>query len=446
MLRLAAAVLVVASRGCLAQPEPGQCAVSRGRDGGRHLTCLHAHNVSAVAASLDSLDTPAAASAVTSVSLVGCPDLGAAEDEEWPRTLARLRHVTHLSLQSCQNGTEIFADFQNFDQLETLSIRGDSSLENFKFNCDHLKTLENLDLSENSLEKFTFNHDCDEMSSLKTLNLSSNAFSDFDWNNLIIFPQLEVLDLSDSRLLSSMTTAQSPLPSLHTLDLSRSPQLRGLCTSLLTSLPQLSQLQLDPLEAASLPAAVHKFLPELQPPPCSCDLVTAEAVTSCQLGGATLQLEDALPQLDCARAEISAWTNESTVFVGTRVTLDCDWSAWPRPTIAWLTPRHELLVHRAEPAGDQQQCPGLTTSVLEAEDSWPGHLSVLGNGSLVIEEFGWRDRGEYSCYVDNTLGNDTQSVQLELEPRYRHVIYMWSLLYGLVTAVSFLGKNNVDQC
>ena len=81
--------------------------------------------------------------------------------------------------------------------------------------------------------------------------------------------------------------------------------------------------------------------------------------------------------------------------------------------------------------------------MLAAEDSWPGHLSLLGNGSLVIEEFGWRDRGEYSCYVDNMLGNDTQSVQLELEPRYRHVIYMWSLLYGLVTAVSFLGNKNI---
>ena len=81
--------------------------------------------------------------------------------------------------------------------------------------------------------------------------------------------------------------------------------------------------------------------------------------------------------------------------------------------------------------------------MLAAEDSWPGHLSLLGNGSLVIEEFGWRDRGEYSCYVDNMLGNDTQSVQLELEPRYRHVIYMWSLLYGLVTAVSFLGNRNI---
>ena len=122
MLRLAAAVLVVASRGCLAQPEPGQCGVSRGQDGGRHLTCLHAHNVSAVAASLESLDTPAAAaaSAVTSVSLVGCPDLGAAEDEEWRRTLARLRHVRHLSLQFSQNGTEIFADFKNFDHIVTL--------------------------------------------------------------------------------------------------------------------------------------------------------------------------------------------------------------------------------------------------------------------------------------------------------------------------------------
>ena len=57
---------------------------------------------------------------VTSVSLVGCPDLGAAEDEEWRRTLARLRHVRHLSLQFSQNGTEIFADFKNFDHIVTL--------------------------------------------------------------------------------------------------------------------------------------------------------------------------------------------------------------------------------------------------------------------------------------------------------------------------------------
>ena len=39
------------------------------------------------------------------------------------------------------------------------------------------------------------------------------------------------------------------------------------CTSLLTSLPQLSQLQLEHLVAASLPAAAIKFLPGLQLPP-----------------------------------------------------------------------------------------------------------------------------------------------------------------------------------
>ena len=44
-------------------------------------------------------------------------------------------------------------------------------------------------------------------------------------------------------------------------------------TSLLTSLPQLSQLQLEHLVAASLPAAAIKFLPGLQLPPWSCDLV-----------------------------------------------------------------------------------------------------------------------------------------------------------------------------
>ena len=61
--------------------------------------------------------------------------------------------------------------------------------------------------------------------------------------------------------------------------------------------------------------ATIKFLPGLQLPPWSCDLVTAEVVTSCQL-----QLEDLLPQLDCARVEILAWTYEGTA--GTLVTLD----------------------------------------------------------------------------------------------------------------------------
>ena len=118
MLRLAAAVLVVASRGCLAQPEPGQCEVSQGQDGGRHLTCLHAHNVSAVAASLESSDTPAAAaaSAVTSVSLVGCPDLGAAEDEEWRRIGARRTRFLDPGVPS-------------FGEPRTILVRGSSEEE-----------------------------------------------------------------------------------------------------------------------------------------------------------------------------------------------------------------------------------------------------------------------------------------------------------------------------
>ena len=67
--------------------------------------------------------------------------------------------------------------------------------------------------SENSFEKFTFNQEC-EMKETKSLTVDT----------------------------------------LH-------------CTSLLTSLPQLSQLQLEHLVAASLPAAAIKFLPGLQLPP-----------------------------------------------------------------------------------------------------------------------------------------------------------------------------------
>ena len=35
---------------------------------------------------------------------------------------------------------------------------------------------------------------------------------------------------------------------------------------------------------------------------------------------------------------------------------------------------------------------------------WPGHLTDLANGSLVVDRVGWRDRGIYTCYVDNKFG------------------------------------------
>ena len=56
----------------------------------------------------------------------------------------------------------------------------------------------------------------------------------------------------------------------------------------------------------------------------------------------------------------------------------------------------------------------------------------------MIDQFGWRDRGEYICYVDNLVGNASVSFTLELKAGYRDILYYWSILFGFVTAVCFL--------
>jgi len=75
---------------------------------------------------------------------------------------------------------------------------------------------------------------------------------------------------------------------------------------------------------------------------------------------------------------------------------------------------------------------------LAAYSKWPGHLTILSNGSLMIDQFGWRDRGEYICYVDNMVGSASANFTLELKAGYRDILYYWSILFGFVTAVCFL--------
>ena len=135
------------------------------------------------------------------------------------------------------------------------------------------------------------------------------------------------------------------------------------------------------------------------------------------------------------------------MFAGDKVTLDCDWSGNPSPSILWLTPSLKLIIRDPDPLTSGGSCSAvdrqlsLCDSTLCPESPYknsPDHFHILDNGSLVIDKFGWRDRGQYKCFVDNSLGNVSQITNVHLDPHYRHVIYLWSLLYGLVTALGFL--------
>ena len=383
---------------------------------------------------------------ITELSLNGCDHLNQSE-LSW----TFLDSLVHLHLVNCQNGTKIFRNFQDLKKLKSLTMK-QSSLEEFEYICDSLQKLETLDLSENFLVKFTLHENCkNQETSLRKFNLSHNSFSEFDWENLHKFTNLQSLDLSFNKDLQSLIPSTSIFSKLESLDLSHNPQLDSICSGIFHSIPNITDLELAGTNLATIPLQLYKLDPDRDIPDCSCDLVGADVgdVTSCSHGQSTLSLEDIIQHYNCTPAEIVDSTNHTIVFAGDSITLDCQMSSSsPSATIIWLTPRLDLIKYSPDIAGD---CPGVTEEVslcdqlCESNDymSWPGHFTVLDNGSLVIDQFGWRDRGDYTCYLDNILANHTVEVTTELDYHYRHVIYMWSLLYGLVTAVGFLGKTNI---
>ena len=77
-------------------------------------------------------------------------------------------------------------------------------------------------------------------------------------------------------------------------------------------------------------------------------------------------------------------------------------------------------------------------SVVEASDPEVGsRWSVTENGSLAIKNFGWNDRGNYSCFqsADEPL---KEPRFIHLDNDYRWHVYLFSLIYGVITAVGFL--------
>jgi len=376
---------------------------------------------------------------ITTLILENCQDF---DDSYKDPRFSALYNLQVLKLNGCRKGTKILENFNDFHSLRSLTIRN-SFLEKFELKCATKGALESLDLSENKIEQFTFeDSECKTVPILR-LNLSSNNFRKFNLKDLEKFPDLKVLILSHNEKLSELIPTSSVFPQLETLDLSHNPSLKTLCSPIFWSFPKISWLRLDQTPQ-SRPLGAYKLLPD-SVPDCTCELLNHhEDQLSCKLNGssASIPISDTLSTLECAAVIINSPSDNNQVFAGDEVTLDCDWSGNPSPSILWLTPNLELIIRDPDP-----RCPAvdralsLCNSSLCPETSYsskPGHFRILDNGSLVIDKFGWRDRGDYKCHMDNSLGNFNRVTRVQLDPNYRHVIYLWSLLYGLVTALGFL--------
>jgi len=376
-------------------------------------------------------------------------------------TWNRLANLEELVIRKCENASKIFENFKHFNKLRRLVVR-DSILTEFEIDCFALRKMEVLDLSENSLENLHTFDDCENSMPLKSLNLHGNYFSDFDWNQLTIFPNMEKLNLSHNQELLSMESAEVQFLSLHSLDLNSDLKLRTVCNKLLHSLPNLKYFDLTQTGLKSLPTElfklsqlevlkIHKFTPT-----CNCEmahLVQEHSESNlfnhfenfeCEVQNSPTKISvlnpDIFQILDCSGAEITNFMNDTEMFVGTEVLLDCPSIGFPTPSVLWLTPRYELLRFKPDP---EESCVPVEDEIILSDtikdySRWEDHFTVLPNGSLLIDQFGWRDRGPYQCYVDNNFGNDSVSVNLSLNFRYRNIVYYWSLVYGFSTAAGFL--------
>ena len=366
-----------------------------------------------------------------------------------------LANLEQLEIINCVNASKIFENFRHFTNLRSLTIR-DSISGEVDISCDALKSLENLDLSDNLITKFTPPSSCPDLSPLTTLNLHGNELSSLDWSGLEIFSSLVTVNLSSNPSLATMRPPRSPLASVSVLDLSGAAGLETLCDSLLRALPHLSRLGLGGDGLTSLPPSLSHLndltdLLENVRPHCSCELLALirsdpDLEFTCMLGDQKEFLvsseAELLERLECSPAEIRDGEEEMWVETpGLELLISCQVEGSPAPSVLWLTPRHELLSVRPEADHCQVQQQELLSDSSRDYTSWEGHFHILHNGSLLIDQFGWRDRGDYLCYVDNILANSSLTTKVRLNHNYRHVIYLWSLLYGLVTAVSFLGKT-----
>ena len=375
----------------------------------------------------------------------------------------KLEKLEKIYISNCRNTSINFENFKHLKSIRNLTIH-QSNLQELKFNCDVLRIVEILDLSGNNIKELDMFEDCENDMPLTYLDLSRNHLEEVDWNKLKIFSNLAHVNLSHNIEMMNMIPPNFQLASLASLDLNSNINLLYLCNNMLHSLPNIEYLDLMKSGLRNLPTQLF-YLPNLEvlkmdkfSPACTCELAylvqkysgpnlmkylnDLHCYNPVNFQQYLIQNETIFEDLGCTGAHILYDSNDTDVRVDDMMLINCPFTGYPLPSILWLTPRYELLSIRPD---TEESCLPLEKEIILSENikdysRWKNHFQILSNGSLLIDKFGWRDRGQYQCYVDNKFDNDSMIVNIGLEFQYRNVIYYWSLVYGFSTAAGFLGK------
>ncbi|XP_063799241.1 neural cell adhesion molecule 1 isoform X3 [Pseudophryne corroboree] len=112
-----------------------------------------------------------------------------------------------------------------------------------------------------------------------------------------------------------------------------------------------------------------------------------------------------------AKPKITYVENKTAVELDNEITLTCEASGDPLPSITWRT---------------------ATRNISEEEKTLDGRVVVQGHirmSSLTLKDIQYTDAGEYFCVASNTIGQDTQAMYFEVQyaPKIKGpvVVYTW---------------------
>ncbi|XP_064541228.1 uncharacterized protein LOC135430474 isoform X2 [Drosophila montana] len=140
--------------------------------------------------------------------------------------------------------------------------------------------------------------------------------------------------------------------------------------------------------------------------------------------------------------------------------LECMVFGSPTPDIIWVTPRHKILRHHADPDkrpiiinSDKEHQPSKFELFALTDDSNAQTLHInisrqkstvgqrvvlIENGSLLVHNISRGDSGLYTCYAFNVMGNASAGIRLYIDPIVFYRVKIESLLAGTLLATAFL--------
>lgn len=406
-----------------------------------------------------------------------------------PFQVFAMEHMTELDLS--YNYLATFLDhFFKFNKYIELLLLNNNRITKLTSNAlADLTELRHLDLSNNLLTSFSKGL-FDSLNKLEFLNVANNPLGslasgtfrglknlrqiDLSRNNMVLFtfgllhfsPNLISLAIDDTDIQKIHNSELLGVPLLRNLSIRNNKRLREIESYVLADTPALERLDISgnsltflPQSMANLTRLKHLNISN-NPWACDCrmywfaawaekkkreDLELSEL--TCGPDAYPNDMLPTLQHLNCTRPHIVYKTPTKLYRLKSDAVLECRYSAYPPPSITWITPKREVF-HWNPDAG----IPDTFEKHPHAHDIYmtplrviPPRIQVLDNGTLWIRNITRSDCGRYYCYASNPISNFTDDVLLHIDPTDWNHIRIISLIVGTQSAAGFLGLTLLVQ-